>query len=177
MAHLSNVNLSNDHWNDTSAGLIAVGIFEDKSLTEIAQDIDNSTNGVFTNAIKIGDIKGKNSESHLFYVNDKRVLLLGLGKKEKFNSDTARLAAGKASRMGIKKKVSNIAIECFCKNDEESQALGEGIILGSYQYLDHKTETKEQFKLGSAKVLGSDSASVLKGASICLLYTSPSPRD
>ena len=64
MAHLSNVNLSNDNWSDTSAGLIAVGIFEDKSLTEIAQDIDSSTNGVFTNAIKIGDIKGKNSESH-----------------------------------------------------------------------------------------------------------------
>ncbi|MFL3015780.1 MAG: hypothetical protein ACJZ2B_08245 [Candidatus Neomarinimicrobiota bacterium] len=42
--------------------------------------------------------------------------------------------------MGIKKKVSDIAIECFCENDEQRQALGEGIILGSYQYLDHKTK-------------------------------------
>ena len=166
MAHLSNVNLSNDQWNDTSADLIAVGVYEDKSLTPIAQDIDDSTDRVFSNAIKIGDIKGKNGESHLFYVNDKRILLLGLGKKEKFDSNTARLAAGMASRSAIKKKVSHIAIECFCDNDEESQALGEGIVLGSYQFLDHKTKDKGQFELTSAKVLGADNPNILKGASI-----------
>jgi len=166
MAHLSNVNLSNDQWNDTSADLIAVGVYEDKSLTPIAQDIDDSTDRVFSNAIKIGDIKGKNGESHLFYVNDKRILLLGLGKKEKFDPNTARLAAGIASRSAIKKKVSHIAIECFCDNDEESQALGEGIVLGSYQFLDHKTKDKGQFELTSAKVLGADNPNILKGASI-----------
>ena len=166
MAHLSNVNLSNDQWNDTSADLIAVGVYEDKSLTPIAQDIDDSTDRVFSNAIKIGDIKGKNGESHLFYVNDKRILLLGLGKKEKFDLNTARLVAGMASRSAIKKKVSHIAIECFCDNDEESQALGEGVILGSYQFLDHKTKDKGQFELTSAKVLGSDNPNILKGASI-----------
>ncbi len=166
MAHLSNVNLSNDQWNDTSADLIAVGVYEDKSLTPIAQDIDDSTDRVFSNAIKIGDIKGKNGESHLFYVNDKRILLLGLGKKEKFDPNTARLVAGMASRSAIKKKVSHIAIECFCDNDEESQALGEGVILGSYQFLDHKTKDKGQFELTSAKVLGSDNPNILKGASI-----------
>ena len=166
MAHLSNVNLSNDQWNDTSADLIAVGVYEDKSLTSIAQDIDDSSDRVFSNAMKIGDIKGKNGESHLFYVNDKRILLLGLGKKEKFDPNTARLAAGMASRSAIKKKVSHIAIECFCDNDEESQALGEGIVLGSYQFLDHKTKDKGQFELTSAKVLGADNPNILKGASI-----------
>ena len=166
MAHLSNVNLSNDQWNDTSADLIAVGVYEDKSLTPIAQDIDDSSDRVFSNAMKIGDIKGKNGESHLFYVNDKRILLLGLGKKEKFDPNTARLAAGMASRSAIKKKVSHIAIECFCDNDEESQALGEGIVLGSYQFLNHKTKDKGQFELTSAKVLGADNPNILKGASI-----------
>ena len=166
MAHLSNVNLSNDQWNDTSADLIAVGVYEDKSLTPIAQDIDDSSDRVFSNAMKIGDIKGKNGESHLFYVNDKRILLLGLGKKEKFDPNTARLAAGMASRSAIKKKVSHIAIECFCDNHEESQALGEGIVLGSYQFLDHKTKDKGQFELTSAKVLGADNPNILKGASI-----------
>jgi len=166
MAHLSNVNLSNDQWNDTSADLIAVGVYEDKSLTSIAQDIDDSSDRVFSNAMKIGDIKGKNGESHLFYVNDKRILLLGLGKKEKFDPNTARLVAGMASRSAIKKKVSHIAIECFCDNDEESQALGEGIVLGSYQFLNHKTKDKGQFELTSAKVLGADNPNILKGASI-----------
>ena len=81
----------------------------------MAKTINDSSDGVFSNAIKIGDVKGKNGESHLFYVNDLRVLLLGLGKKEKFNSNTARLVAGKASRVAIEKKISDLAIECFCE--------------------------------------------------------------
>jgi len=166
MAHLSKVDLSNEQWNETNAGLLAVGIYQDKSLTHMAKTIDDSSDGVFSNAIKIGDVKGKEGEAHFFYINDQRVLLLGLGKKEKFNSNTARLAAGKVSRMAIDKKISDIAVECFCDNDVARQALGEGIVLGSYQFLDYKTKDKGRFELGSAKVLGPDNEYILKGVSI-----------
>ena len=81
MANLSNINLSNKKWNETGAGLLAVGVYQDKSFTVMAQVIDDSSGGALSNAIEIGDVKGKNGESHLFYVNDLRVLLLGLGKK------------------------------------------------------------------------------------------------
>ncbi len=166
MAHLSKVGLSNEQWNETNAGLLAVGIYQDKSLTPMAKTINDSSDGVFSNAIKIGDVKGKDGESHLFYVNDQRVLLLGLGKKEKFNSNTARLAAGKVSRTAIDKKISDVAVECFCDNDDDCQALAEGIVLGSYQFLDYKTKDKGRFELGSAKVLGPDNENILKGVSI-----------
>ncbi len=166
MANLSNINLSNKKWNETGAGLLAVGVYQDKSFTVMAQVIDDSSGGALSNAIEIGDVKGKNGESHLFYVNDLRVLLLGLGKKEKFNSNTARLVAGKASRVAIEKKIIDLAIECFCDNDDDCQAFGEGVVLGSYQFLDYKTKTKDLFELGSATVLGCENESVLKGASI-----------
>jgi leucyl aminopeptidase len=166
MANLSSVNLSNKKWDETGAGLLAVGVYQDKSFTEMAQVIDDSSGGILSNAIKIGDVKGKNGETHLFYVNDTRVLLLGLGKKEKFNSNTARLATGKVSRVAIEKKIGDLAIECFCNSDDDCQAFGEGVVLGSYQFLDYKTKTKDLFELGSAIVLGCKNESVFKGVSI-----------
>ena len=62
MANISNVNLSNKKWNETGAGLLAVGVYQDKSFTVMAQVIDDSSGGILSNAIKIGDVKGENGE-------------------------------------------------------------------------------------------------------------------
>ena len=62
MANLSNINLSNKKWNETGAGLLAVGVYQDKSFTVMAQVIDDSSGGTLSNAIEIGDVKGKNGE-------------------------------------------------------------------------------------------------------------------
>ena len=139
MAHIFEVKGSKDTWNETDAGMIAVGVFEDKSFTSMAEVINETSNGAFTQAIDLGDVKGKSGESHFFYVDGKRILLLGLGKKDKFDANAVRLAAGKAARTAISKKVDSVAIECFCNNCENCQAVGEGLVLGSYQFLDYKT--------------------------------------
>ena len=83
MANLSTVASSPESWNETQADLIAVGVFEDKSLTPMANTINKASNFVFTEAIDLGDVKGKSGESHFFYVDGKRILLLGLGNKNK----------------------------------------------------------------------------------------------
>ena len=87
MAHITTVNNSNDSWDNTKAGLIAVGVFEDKSFTPMAEAINEASNGIFTDAIDLNDVKGKTGESHFFYVDGKRILLLGLGKKDKFGEE------------------------------------------------------------------------------------------
>ena len=166
MAHIKTVNNSNDSWDNTNAGLIAVGIFEDKSFTPMAEAINEASNGIFTDAIDLNDVKGKTGESHFFYVDGKRILLLGLGKKDKFGSDAVRLAAGKVSRTAIGKKIESVAMECFCENCEHCQSCGEGLVLGSYQFLDYKTGKDDGFELKSATVLGCDSPNVAKGAAI-----------
>ena len=166
MAHITTVNNSNDSWDNTNAGLIAVGIFEDKSFTPMAEAINGASNGIFTEAVDLNDVKGKTGESHFFYVDGKRILLLGLGKKDKFGSDAVRLAAGKVSRTAIGKKIESVAMECFCENCEHCQSCGEGLVLGSYQFLDYKTGKDDGFELKSATVLGCDSPNVAKGAAI-----------
>ncbi|MBT7520244.1 MAG: hypothetical protein HN654_07745, partial [Candidatus Marinimicrobia bacterium] len=127
MAHITTVNNSNDSWDNTSAGLIAVGVFEDKSFTPMAEAINELSNGSLSEGIDLGDVKGKTGESHYFYVSGKRILLLGLGKKDKFGSDAVRLVAGKVSRAAISKKIDSVAMECFCENCEYCQSCGEGL--------------------------------------------------
>ena len=131
MAHITTVNNSNDSWDNTNAGLIAVGVFEDKSFTPMAEAINGASNGIFTEAVDLNDVKGKTGESHFFYVDGKRILLLGLGKKDKFGSDAVRLAAGKVSRTAIGKKIESVAMECFCENCEYCQ--GTGYVTGEVQ--------------------------------------------
>jgi leucyl aminopeptidase len=57
-------------------------------------------------------------------------------------------------------------MECFCENCEHCQSCGEGLVLGSYQFLDYKTKGDDRFELKSATVLGCDSPNVAKGAAI-----------
>jgi len=166
MAHIFEVKGSKDTWNETDAGMIAVGVFEDKSFTSMAEVINEASNGAFTQVIDLGDVKGKSGESHFFYVDGKRILLLGLGKKDKFDANAVRLAAGKAARTAISKKVDSVAIECFCNNCENCQAVGEGLVLGSYQFLDYKTGEDDGFELKSATVLGCESDAISKGGII-----------
>jgi len=166
MANLSTVTSSPESWNETQADLIAVGVFEDKSLTPMANTINEASNFAFTEAIDLGDVKGKSGESHFFYVDGKRILLLGLGNKNKFDANAVRLAAGKVSRTAISKKLDSVAMECFCNNCEHCQSCGEGLVLGSYQFLDYKTGRDDGFVLKSAKVLRCDSPDIAKGAAI-----------
>ena len=91
---------------------------------------------------------------------------MGLGKKDKFNSNAVRLAAGKVSRTAISKKIDSVAMECFCEKCEYCQSCGEGLVLGSYQFLDYKTGKDDGFELKSATVLSCDSPNIAKGAAI-----------
>ena len=64
MANVSSVNLSDKKWNESGAGIVAVGVYEDKSFTSLAQEINDHSNGALENAVEIGDVKGKNGEVH-----------------------------------------------------------------------------------------------------------------
>lgn len=166
MANISHVNLSQDSWQNSDAGLIGVGVYEDKQLTKMALSIDEASNGLLSQAIELGDVKGKSGETNFFYVDGKRILLVGLGKKDKLDGATIRLAAGSVSRAAISKKISSVALECFCDNCDNCQACGEGLVLGSYQFLDYKTGKDDGFQLESATILGCESSDVAKGAAI-----------
>ena len=166
MAHIETINVTQNRGETASAGLVAIGIYEDKSLTDLGQALDEAGDSVLSKAMDLGDVKGKSGETNMFYINGQRILLIGLGKKNKFNASGVRLAAGKASRAAISKKVGSVAVECFCSGLESCQAMGEGLVLGSYQFLDYKTKDEKNFELKSATVIGCDHDEITKGTAI-----------
>ena len=166
MAHIETINVTQNRGETTSAGLVAIGVYEDKSLTDLGQALDEAGDNVLSKAMDLGDVKGKSGETNMFYINGQRILLIGLGKKDKFNASGVRLAAGKASRAAISKKVDSVAVECFCSGLDSCQAMGEGLVLGSYQFLDYKTKDEKNFELKSATVIGCNHDEIMKGAAI-----------
>ena len=166
MSHISTVNIAVSSWQEIDAGLIAVGVYKDQSLTPLAQEIDKAIGGLITQGIDMKDIKGKKGESHFFYGAGKLILVLGLGRKDKIDSSSIRIAAGAAARAAISRKVGLVAVECFCSGLKSCQPMGEGLVLGSYQFLDYKTKDDENFELDSASVIGCDSDEISKGTEI-----------
>ncbi|MFQ6617166.1 MAG: leucyl aminopeptidase [Fidelibacterota bacterium] len=92
----------------------------------------------------------------LFYtgadIPSKRVLFIGLGEADKFNIERARQAAGTITADARESNVKSIVLPLFGEEvlkegtGEIAQAEVEGFILGSYRFLECKTEEIEKEK-------------------------------
>ena len=168
MGYLKSVTNSTSTFSKTQTDLFAVGLFEDLKLSVIGKEADKYLDGQISSAIANGDIKGKCNETSLLYGKKKRILVVGLGDKKKFDENAIRLAGGAVLKTAISKKLKIVAMELFGgkKTDSYSQALAEGIVLGSYQFIAYKTQDKELFEVSSATVVNADLKAVLKGSII-----------
>ena len=166
MSYIKNVNIVDGSLSDVESTLLCIGVYKNHSMTPNGSDIDGASGGAISSAIKVGDIKGKIGEVNYFYVNDRRIAFIGLGEKDEINSDTVRLAAGSALRSAISKKADSVALDCFCSGLDSCQAMGEGIVLGSYQFLDYKTKEKNKFEPESVSVIGCTTNEINKGVAI-----------
>tara|TARA_B110000116_G_scaffold125418_1_gene108726 strand:- start:7998 stop:9455 length:1458 start_codon:yes stop_codon:yes gene_type:complete len=166
MSYISNVNIVDGSIKDSDSSLLCIGVYKDHSMTSNGSDLDQESGGAISSAIKVGDIKGKTGEVNYFYINNRRFVLIGLGKKNEISAETVRLAAGSALRASISKKADSVTIDCFCSGLGSCQAMGEGIVLGSYQFLDYKTKDKKKFEPETIRVIGCDHGEINKGVAI-----------
>lgn len=143
---------------DIKADAVAIGLFEKEGF-ERYKGLDMAVDGLISGLIKRGEFKGKADEI-LFLIPPaglkvKRILLLGLGEKEKFTIDKLRQTsanAGKEMRnKGIKNFAMNIPSPTPLPQGEGAkrvgQAIAEGLLLGLYQFEEYKTEKKNDKKI------------------------------
>lgn len=72
-----------------------------------------------------------------------RIILAGLGENRKVTLDTYRRAAGHVGQMLLKHKVKSVSLYYDgADTNPITQALTEGLVLGSYRFLDYKSEDK-----------------------------------
>ncbi len=128
--------------------VVAAGLFEDtKRLPSELKPLDELTEGVLANVIKMGDFKGKAYETVTLYMpgskSCQRLILVGLGKKDNFDLSLLRQAAGTAARQADKTGAARLGLGLHQIiggkwNDQQvGQVLAEGVVYGRYTYSDH----------------------------------------
>ncbi|MFN7710634.1 MAG: leucyl aminopeptidase [Holosporales bacterium] len=82
----------------TARGASVVFSFEERELTQAAQDLDRASDGSLKKALEVSKFKGKKAEIlHLIAprgTEASRVLLVGLGSREKLNRETLEHVGG-----------------------------------------------------------------------------------
>ena len=83
-------------------------------------------------------------------------------------SESLRKAAAGVSKLCIANKISSVSllVPKDAKENYMSQAIAEGLVLGSYQFNEYKTVDKDLFELKTAIILGGNKKAILKGVTI-----------
>ncbi|MDQ2857534.1 MAG: hypothetical protein M3R53_02630, partial [Candidatus Eremiobacteraeota bacterium] len=146
----------------TRVGAVVVPVFSDGRLDGAALAADVLLGGAIADVFHSGEIKGSANETALIHAvgqSTKRVLVVGLGKREKF--DVASLAnyAGTAVRFLGKRNVTSIAIalplEAQTAPAHAAAVAVEGALAGTVDATIYRTEPDKPILLEEIALLAS----------------------
>jgi leucyl aminopeptidase len=157
---------------------LAIGLFQDKGLGTSQREVDKAVGGLIAAVLKRKDFKGKKNEILMLHTTTSpaKVVLVGLGEAKKFTADVARQATGKVVQVARKHNQTSCGLlkfEAALPDEELTQAIAEGLILGSYQFMEHKKPEKDARELKTLTLVGAASKAALNrgvivGTSVCL---------
>ena len=123
-------------------------------------EIDKLAGGLLGKLAKSGELTGKTLEFTLIHapsgLKAARLLLVGAGKKEQFNSATLRKVAGAALRYLKLRSVKNLAL-LVCQaqvTEEAAQAIVEGVLTADFESDKYKTDKKNDKRIESVSIAG-----------------------
>ena len=130
-----------------AADALAVGLFEKTTVVPDALSaLDKATGGALGRAIALGDFKAKSGSVQTIPLGGKikRLMLVGLGKRDAFELDTLRWAAGSAAKAASGARASNTILALHGELPETvnagtiGEAIAEGVLLASFVYDEFK---------------------------------------
>ena len=140
----------------TSEAVVAFHFEDDEKLQRDTEAMDRASGGLISEIIQCGDFKGELYQPSLIYTKGtipaKRILLMGLGKRNDFNVDKWRGGASRAAQFLRDKGVKEFSLCPYLRGERKislvdfSQGLVEGIYLGLYQFTEFKTEERDKIK-------------------------------
>jgi leucyl aminopeptidase len=144
------VSLTSSAAERVKADLLAVPVYDDGGLGPGAQDVDDALGGGLADFMAEADFSGKRGETLAVPTNGRlgarAVVLVGVGARAELTPDALRRAAAALARRA--KTVRTVATTLLDAAPDDSdveanaQALAEGIVLGSYQFLRYKADNK-----------------------------------
>lgn len=152
---------------EVQADTIVVNLFEEVTSPGGATGaVDRALGGAISDLIAGGDFKGKIGETAVLYprgvIPARRVVLVGLGKADKFDLEAARKAAAAAARKARELSAKDVATIVHGAGIgglavvEAAQATVEASVLALYRYHAPKQSDEPQNELQSLVVVESD---------------------
>ncbi len=136
---------------ESRADVVITGFFEDdKTLNDIQSGLDEKfDNAVSKKILEIEGFKGKYLETFVLPLEGLKIMAVGLGKKEEFNTDKVREIAAKTIKQAEKLSKNKIAAfniqnngnMCCCKISHNTAL---GAIIGEYDFDKYKTKKNEE---------------------------------
>ena len=152
---------------ESDADALIIYKFEDVDLQGAAAALDKALNGLIQELVDGGDVTGKANQVTVLYprevVKARRVVLVGLGKREKFSAETLRRAAAAGAQKARDLKAKRVAatlVDGSLTVSDSAQATVEGALLGLYAYRGQKSDDKPEDRVDALDVLVSGSADV-----------------
>ena len=169
-----NFSVQKTNWKKARATSVAMFHIEDKrAIRDTIKAIGRNSVGAFAEALlDSGDMAGKKDELFTLYpkrseASAKRLLLVGLGKKDKLSIEMVRRAAARAAKKAQASKSKSLAILLPSVNGstgaDVAAAVVEGTMLGLYKF--DKFFKKEEPKVPIENVIIIEDAGTLHGSS------------
>ena len=155
------INVTSEALDASSAGAIVVPVFADGRLDGAAQAADRALGGAIADVLATKEIKGASGELVLLHAaqQPKRVLVVGLGEREKFKPSALAKYAGAAVRYLGKRNVTSIAFALPAEvGSHASEAAGfivEGALSGTIDATTYRTEPDKPIVIDGITILAS----------------------
>jgi leucyl aminopeptidase len=144
-------------------GALVVPVFTDGSLEGATKAADAALDGAIAEVLSSGEIKGKLAENCLVHAKGQpfsRVLVVGLGEREKFEPSMLVRYAGAAVRRLGRKNVASIAIALppQAKGNETTCAsfIVEGAIAGAFETSTYQKAPEKKIATETVTLLSED---------------------
>jgi len=136
-------------------------VFEETNLVQgRVAELDKAAAGLLQKLVKSGELTGKTLEFTLVHapagLKAARLLLVGAGKREQWNTATLRKIAGAALRYLKARSVKNLALLVREGHaaEESAQAVAEGALTANFETDKYKTDRKNDKNIETVSVLG-----------------------
>lgn len=123
---------------------LIVGLFQDAPLADGVASLDQTQAGAIKNLLATQDFEGKIGQTSLLYTDGqpKRILLVGLGKKEEFDLETLRRAVAYGVNKGKAYKHIVFYYDDVAHLEGAAQSIAEIVQLVVYEYQGQRAKPK-----------------------------------
>lgn len=133
---------------------VVAGVFREGELDGPAAELDRALDGALARLVADGEIKGEPNQLALYHTGGRlaasRVVMVGLGPRDKVDAERVRQAAGAAARLARDKGARRLAFTLLGAGHNglapatAAQAAVEGALLGLYRFDSYKSKKEEK---------------------------------